>query len=161
MTTPTVSFELATTTAALAIAELSRDVIETGLGWSWTAARVAREINDPESVVLIGRVRRVMVGFAIMSFGSEFSHLSLLAVRSGWQRKGVGRSLFEWLKASALTAGIAIIRVEMRAANRDARLFYRALGFEESGWVPGYYRGRETALRMQLNLRQTTLGFRS
>ena len=75
MTTPTVSFDLATTTDALAIAELSRDVIETGLGWSWTAARVAREINDPESVVLIGRVRRVMVGFAMMSFGNEFSHL--------------------------------------------------------------------------------------
>ncbi len=156
-----VSFGLASALDAMAIAELSRDVIESGLGWSWTPARVLREINDPESVVLIARVRGSMAGFAIMSFGSEISHLSLLAVRAQWHRKGVGRALFDWLKVSALTAGIAVIRVEMRAANRTARQFYRALGFAESGWVPGYYRGRETALRMQLNLRQTTFGLRS
>lgn len=154
------SIDLATPIDALAIAELSRDQIETGLGWSWTPLRVAREIRDPDSIVVVARSRGLMVGFAIAGFGDEIAHISLLAVRREWQRKGAGRAMFDWLKASALTAGIATMRLELRSANRDARLFYRALGFEEAGTAPGYYRGREAALRMQLHLRQTALGFK-
>jgi ribosomal protein S18 acetylase RimI-like enzyme len=154
------SIDLATPIDALAIAELSRDLIETGLGWSWTPLRVAREIRDPDSIVLVARNRGLMVGFAIAGFGDEIAHLSLLAVRREWQRRGAGRTLFTWLKESALTAGIATMRLELRSANRDARLFYRALGFEDAGLAPGYYRGREAALRMELHFRQTEIGFK-
>jgi [ribosomal protein S18]-alanine N-acetyltransferase len=101
-----------------------------------------------------------MVGFAIAGFGDEIAHLSLLAVRREWQRKGAGRALFQWLKESALTAGIATMRLELRSTNREARLFYRALGFEDAGLAPGYYRGREAALRMELHFRQTEIGFK-
>jgi ribosomal-protein-alanine N-acetyltransferase len=158
---PETIYRLADTSDVLGIAEMSRDLIETGLGWSWTPARVAREVRDRDTLVLTARRRRNIGGFAIMSFGDELAHLSLLAVRREWQRQGVGRAMFEWLKASALTAGIATIRLELRAANRDARQFYRALGFEETGYAPGYYRGKETALRMRLNLRPAALGFRT
>ena len=160
MRAPPVKLGLASIDDALAIAEMSRDLIETGLGWSWTPARVAREIRDRESIVLVARLRGLLIGFAVAGFGDEVTHLSLLAVRREWQRRNIGRSLFEWLKASALTAGMAEMRVELRAVNRGARQFYRALGFEEAGWSPGYYRGRETALRMRLNLRPTALGYR-
>jgi ribosomal protein S18 acetylase RimI-like enzyme len=36
----------------------------------------------------------------------------------------------------------------LRAGNEAARGFYRAMGFDETIVVPGYYRGREAALRM-------------
>ncbi|MGH8245375.1 MAG: GNAT family N-acetyltransferase [Gammaproteobacteria bacterium] len=154
-------YRLANLGDAITIAEMSRDLIETGLGWSWTPARVAKEIRDRETVVLTARERAKIIGFAIMSFGDEAAHLSLLAVRRDKQRNGIGSALFHWLKTSALTAGIATIRVELRTANCDARQFYRALGFEETGYAPGYYRGRETALRMRLDLRPAALGFRT
>jgi ribosomal-protein-alanine N-acetyltransferase len=161
VSSPETSYRIAEPADVLGIAEMSRDLIETGLGWSWTPARVAREVRDRDTVVLTARRRQQLGGFAIMNFGDELAHLSLLAVRREWQRQGVGRAMFEWMKASALTAGIATIRLELRAANRDARHFYRALGFEETGYAPGYYRGRETALRMRLNLRPAALGFRT
>jgi ribosomal-protein-alanine N-acetyltransferase len=154
-------FHLASLGDALTIAELSRDLIETGLGWSWTPARVAKEIRDRETLVMTARGRVKIIGFAIMNFGDEIAHLSLLAVRRDKQRQGIGSAMFQWLKISALTAGIATIRVELRAANREARQFYQSLGFEETGYAPGYYRGRETALRMRLNLRPAALGFRT
>jgi ribosomal-protein-alanine N-acetyltransferase len=154
-------YRLATIGDAPHIAEMSRDLIESGLGWSWTPAKVAREIRDRETLVLTARQAAKIIGFGIMSFGDEVAHLSLLAVRRELQRHGIGSAMFHWLKTSALTAGIATIRLELRAANRDARQFYRALGFEETGYAPGYYRGRETALRMRLNLRPAALGFRT
>lgn len=153
-----IAFDLATEADALAIARMSRDLIETGLGWSWTAARVLRSVRDPETVVLVAREARHIVGFAIMNFGEETAHLSLLAVQPSHRRRGVGRHLFEWLKRSALTAGIAVIKLELRAGNAQAQHFYRCLGFEEAGWTTGYYRHRETALRMALRLREPETG---
>jgi ribosomal protein S18 acetylase RimI-like enzyme len=41
----------------------------------------------------------------------------------------------------------------LRAGNTDAHAFYRAIGFEETLRVPGYYSGRETAIRMIRMLR--------
>ncbi|MBM3372654.1 MAG: GNAT family N-acetyltransferase, partial [Betaproteobacteria bacterium] len=61
----------------------------------------------------------------------------------------IGVSLVEWLEASALTAGINRINVEMRANNFAARSFYEALGFSHCGEVRGYYQNIETAVRMQ------------
>ena len=143
---------------ALAVAEMSRDQIETGLGWSWSRQRVARAISDPETLVLTGRHRGRVVGFGIMEFGEETAHLSLLAVKPGYQREGIGTQVFVWLKESALTAGIAVVKLELRATNVVAQHFYRSLGFEEAGWAVGYYRGRETALRMALQLRLQSAG---
>ena len=156
--TESTTFELATETDALGIARMSRDLIETGLGWSWTASRVLRSIRDPETLVLVARDGKNAVGFAIMDFGEEAAHLALLAVEPSHRRRGVGRDLFDWLKESALTAGIAVVKLELRANNVEAQHFYRCLGFEEIGWTVGYYRRRETALRMALRLRQPTAG---
>jgi len=46
----------------------------------------------------------------------------------------------------------------LRASNLEAQQFYRCLGFEEVGWTVGYYRKRETALRMILRLRESSPG---
>lgn len=153
-----ITFELAAEADALGIARMSRDLIETGLGWSWTAARVQRSIRDPETLVLVAREGRRIIGFAIMDFGEEAAHLALLAVDPSHRRRGIGRHLFDWLKESALTAGIAVVKLELRAGNVEAQHFYRCLGFEETGWTVGYYRRRETAMRMALRLRGPTAG---
>lgn len=137
---------------AIRIATLSRDLIEAGLAWSWTTDRVTKSIAHPETVVLTASHHGNLIGFAIMEFGMTSAHLSLLAVSEPCQRQGIGRRLFEWLRKSALTAGIGEIKVEMRANNAAARKFYGRLGFLEIGLVAGYYQRREDALRMKVNL---------
>ena len=135
------------------IAGLSRDLIESGLGWSWSPERVSRSIAEKNTVTLIAAERGRIVAFAIAFFGEEHVHLSLLAVRPTHQRQGIGRRMMDWLLKSARVAGTASIHLELRARNRTARRFYRALGFVETAYVPGYYRGREMALRMTRELR--------
>jgi len=135
------------------ISRMSRELIEFGLGWSWTPARVGREILSTESVVLTACHGDLVVAFAIMHFGDETAHLNLLAVEQEFQRSGIGGHLVAWLEESALTAGIATVTLEVRAENHAARQFYRSLGYREVAVVPRYYRGRESAIRMAHPLR--------
>jgi len=132
---------------------MSRDLIESGLGWSWTRARVTRNIADRDTLSIVVCQGTKLTGFAIMYFGQEHAHLNLLAVRPLYQRTGVGRAMIEWLEKSLKVAGIFTVYLELRESNRAGRSFYRALGFREIGLVPGYYRGREGAVQMSRDLR--------
>jgi ribosomal-protein-alanine N-acetyltransferase len=142
------SLGLAAPADAAPIAVMSRELIETGLPWTWTPERVARNLAQADTLVLTARERACLAGFAIMQFGEERAHLSLFAVRPDCQRQGVGRRMLAWLTESALTAGISSIHLELRENNRDARRFYLKQGYGETARIPGYYQGRETAVRM-------------
>jgi len=145
------------------IAEMSRDMVEQGLAWSWTPARVQHYVTGPESTVLVARntrpgdprygralraARRGIDGFAIMHYGDDVAHLNLLAVAPENRRQGLGRQLMQWLTTTAIEAGVFRINLELRLTNHAARAFYEGLGYEEVGVVQGYYQGREAALRM-------------
>jgi [ribosomal protein S18]-alanine N-acetyltransferase len=148
---------------AQAIATMSRDFIESGLGWKYDAGRVLRAMRDRETLAVVacegakGNLRGAVAGFAIMEFGDERAHLVLLAVRPSHRRLGIGQRLLDWLLESARVAGMASIHLELRAGNDAARRFYRAMGFYETVLVPGYYRSgegrKEGALRMLRVLR--------
>jgi ribosomal protein S18 acetylase RimI-like enzyme len=157
MATSNITLRLGRLTDAASIAVMSRELIETGLGWSWTPARVVRSIRNRDTVTLIAVDGARMVAFAIMHFGDEHAHLNLLAVRPSHQRNGIGTRLVDWMMESAHVAGMVTVSLELRAGNDAARRFYRALGFDDSAFIPGYYRGREMALRMIRELRPANL----
>ncbi len=102
---------------AQALAAMSRDLIEAGLGWDYRRERIARMIADADTVTLVARDGLRISGFAAMTFGDERAHLVLLAVRPSHQRRGIARRLVDWLVESAMTAGVASIHVELRASN--------------------------------------------
>jgi ribosomal protein S18 acetylase RimI-like enzyme len=147
---------LARASDAREIAEMSRDLIEEGLTWSWTPARVQHFITGAESSVVVARRARsgarCLAAFAIMHFGDEVAHLNLLAVAPDYRRQGLGRQLMDWLTATAIEAGVFRINLELRTQNAQARAFYESLGFDQLGVVQGYYQGREAALRMSRHL---------
>jgi len=135
------------------LAAMSRDLVEHGLGWEYRHDRIAALIGERDNVALVSRDGARVAGFAIMSFGDERGHLVLLAVRPSHQRRGIARALVEWLTQSALVAGVASLHVELRAGNAAAYALYRNAGYVETLRVPGYYRGREAAVRMMRLLR--------
>ncbi|MGE0797995.1 MAG: GNAT family N-acetyltransferase [Lautropia sp.] len=140
------------------VAGLSRDLIEHGLGWRWTPARVRAAMNaaDCNLAIAIGRDgssgAETTAGFGLMVYKDDEAHLSLLAVATRWQRRGVARGLVRWLERCALTAGIGIVRLEARAGNRDALAFYASLGYQPVRRVRGYYLGREDAQQLARDL---------
>ena len=181
MTRETFRIELARAADALAIAELSRDTIEHGLGWRWTRDRVMRCIRDPSTNVIVARpanairrptiairrpaipivpdatsIPRDVIGFAIMRYqdrnDDETAHLLLFAVTPTHRRKGLGSALLAWLETTALTAGTGVICLEARISNREARAFYRHHGYREGAHVPAMYRGVEDGIRIAKDL---------
>ena len=168
MTPRAITIRIAEPRDAHAIATMSRDFIESGLGWKYDAPRVLRAIRDRETLAVVAcesaknraapvATRGALTGFAIMELGDERAHLVLLAVRPSHRRMGIGQRLLEWLLESARCAGMASIHLELRANNDAARRFYRAMSFYETVLVPGYYRSgegrKEGALRMLRVLR--------
>jgi ribosomal-protein-alanine N-acetyltransferase len=144
--------ELARVADAPRVAVLSRDLVETGLGWSWRAPRVLRVIRSPDNVVLVARAGARLAGAGIMFYGTDEARLNLLAVARPWQRSGLGTRLVRWLESSALTAGISVVYLEVRAGNAGAQAFYRGLGYCRVQRLPGYYRGHESAVVMARDL---------
>lgn len=149
---------LADAADALAIADMSRELIEHGLERSWTAARVARAIRHCNSVVIKAIVGSAvgdsaLAGFAIMTFADDSAHLSLLAVGRRYRRLAIARHMLTWLERTAVCAGTFFVRLEVRAANRGAAEFYRAVGYDEADLIEGYYDGVEDALVFAKDLR--------
>ncbi len=144
----TATLELARCGDAREIAEMSRDLVEQGLTWSWTPARVQHFIGGADSTVIVARREACIAAFAIMHLGDEVAHLNLLAVAPAHRRQGLGGRLIGWLGETAITSGVFRINLELRAHNDAARAFYEKFGFEPLGVVQGYYQGREGALRM-------------
>ena len=147
------TLRLAHSADAQDVAVMSRDLIESGLGWSWTRARVARNIADRDTLSVVACQGGRLIGFAIAYFGDEHAHLNLLAVKREYQRLGIGTRMIRWLEESARTAGIRAVHLEVRARNQHARRFYRRLGFVEMALLPRYYRGVEAAVWMACDLR--------
>lgn len=135
---------------------MSRDLIETGLGWSWTPRRVQRAMRDRATNVVVAEQGARLAGFAIATYFDERAHLMLFAVDRRRQRQGIGRALWAWLVETMHVAGISSVTLEVRARNTGARDFYRALGFSGEETLRGYYRGIEAAVRMECRIAVAT-----
>ena len=121
-----ISMRLARRSDAPAIAAMSRDLIEAGLGWHYHSERIIKLLDDPNTVTIVACDGERTAGFAIMTLGDERAHLVLLAVRPSHQLRGIGRRMTAWLVKTAATAGVASIHVELRTANKPAYALYRA-----------------------------------
>jgi ribosomal protein S18 acetylase RimI-like enzyme len=137
---------------AQAIAEMSRDLIEHGLGWRWTPSRIRAALQDREINVAVAWEGHVLAGFGVMKYRDDEAELFLLAVRPTHRRKGIGRALVVWLEEAALTAGLGVVYLEARKSNRGARSFYRALEYSEVQKVCGRYLGVEDGIRLAKDL---------
>jgi len=153
MESDAVSLRLAVRGDALVLAEMSRDWIEWGLGWTYRPERIRRLITHRETVAVVACDGAAIVGFAVMQFGDDRAHLVLMAVSPAQRRRGIGRQLLQWLIESAMVAGMASLHLELRAGNSQARDFYATMGFTQTLLMSGYYQGREHALRMVRVLR--------
>ena len=148
-----VAFRLARRADAPTLSAMSRDLIETGLGWHYRQERVAKLLVHPETVTVVACDTERIVGFAIMGLDEERAHIVLLAVQPSHQQRGIGRRMTEWIVGTAATAGVSSVHVELRAANRPAYALYRATGFTQTLRLEGYYSGLESAIRMMRLLR--------
>jgi ribosomal-protein-alanine N-acetyltransferase len=134
------------------IGEMSRDLIEHGLGWRWTPSSIRQCICNSATNVAVAPSDNGIAGFAVMQYKDDEAHLVLLGVDPTQRRRGVASALMAWHETAALTAGIGAIYIEARANNAGTRAFYAKLGYREVQLVRGYYQGVEDAVRLAKDL---------
>jgi ribosomal-protein-alanine N-acetyltransferase len=127
---------------------MSRDYIEQGLPWTWTAGRVEAAIRAADINVVVAGERGAISAFGIMSYPDDDAHLLLFAVRQNQRRRGVGSAILRWLEQAADTAGAKRIRVECRRDNGAARNFYCEHGYQELSITSKFYRGLKDGIHL-------------
>jgi tRNA threonylcarbamoyladenosine biosynthesis protein TsaB len=128
----------------------------------WPQSAYLKAINsqfEPEStprriaLVAAGPQPGSIHGFAVASLLPPRAELETIAVAPEMQRLGLGESLFQALAAELKAADVNELVLEVRASNRPALAFYRALGFIKTDRRPGYYADPiEDAILMSLPL---------
>lgn len=80
-------------------------------------------------------------------------HITNVAVRPDFRRRGIARELLGTAIADARARGFRVVALEVRPSNVEARALYRSLGFEVIGRRRGYYYDTgEDALLMEARL---------
>ncbi len=82
-------------------------------------------LEDDERFVAYGMLRGWDEGFAVPSLG--------VAVRTGLERRGLGRSMMVHLHDEARTRGAGQVRLRVHPDNLPAQRLYRSLGYTERG----------------------------
>jgi ribosomal-protein-alanine N-acetyltransferase len=81
-----------------------------------------------------------LVGFVLTRLAADEMEMLNLAVAPARRRRGLGRRLVAEALARGRARGIEQCWLEVRASNRAALDFYRALGFRERSRRRAYYR---------------------
>lgn len=138
------------------------DIHAEGFPHAWTAADIAKLLNDDTVYAAIARRdsafgSRNPVGFVLARLAADEAEILSIAVSTRYRRAGVGRKLMEDVLRHLFRERISRLFLEVDAENQAAVALYRKLGFKTVGERAGYYReGREkpaTALVMRYDLR--------
>jgi ribosomal-protein-alanine N-acetyltransferase len=105
--------------------------------WS---ARDFQECVASDVVFLVAAAPEGVAGYVIAQDAADEGEILNLAVTPSRHRIGIGRALVERVLATLAGRGVQRVFLEVRESNAAARALYAALGFQEVGRRPRYYR---------------------
>lgn len=116
---------------------------QVSLGQLWSAEGYLREIDSPNSDLL---VLRQIDGEApgLIALGCawailEEAHITILAVQPHFQRQGLGQAMLWALLDAAYHRHLERATLEVRVSNEPAIALYQKFGFREAGKRKRYY----------------------
>jgi ribosomal-protein-alanine N-acetyltransferase len=115
----------------------------------WSAAIWRGELSSPYGLYLVIEDRGEVFGQIGVRHVLGELHITTIAVRPEYRRRGHARALIG--AALAAFPDASHVHLEVRPTNVKAIALYESLGFKETGRRPRYY-GDEDAVLMTLNL---------
>ena len=89
------------------------------------------------------------------------AHISTIAVRPEWRRRGIGELLLVAMLERAVELGADLATLEVRVSNVAAQGLYQKYGFAKVGLRPHYYRDRGEDALIMITKRLTSAAFQS
>ncbi|MDR1606595.1 MAG: ribosomal protein S18-alanine N-acetyltransferase [Streptococcaceae bacterium] len=129
---------------------IERDVYEGETPWTFSHFEHEIKAND-WAIFLTAEANGQIVGFIGARFIPEKNavHLSNLAVRSAYQRQGIGSNLVKRMTQLMGQLGIERLTLEVKRDNLAAQAMYRELGFETKEILTRYYDNQLDGLWME------------
>jgi ribosomal-protein-alanine N-acetyltransferase len=115
----------------------------------WSAAIWRGELSSPYGLYLVIEDRGEVFGQIGVRHVLGELHITTIAVRPEYRRRGHARALIG--AALAAFPDASHVHLEVRPTNVEAIALYESLGFRKTGSRPRYY-GDEDAVLMTLNL---------
>ncbi|MEM7796266.1 MAG: ribosomal protein S18-alanine N-acetyltransferase [Cyanobacteria bacterium P01_C01_bin.118] len=125
------------------------------LGGLWTEAGYRREIDSPNSDLLVLFAEQQVIGLGCLWAILEEAHITTLAIHPDYHRQRLGQLLLVQLLQSARQRELTRATLEVRASNQPALNLYKKFGFCTAGRRKRYYSDGEDALILWSSQLQT------
>ena len=136
----------------------------------YLVARLQRPLTRKEPGFWV-RLRRSLgvaasPGVNILGYGGFWlmageAHISTIAVRPEWRRRGIGELLLVAMLELAVELGGDVATLEVRVSNVTARSLYHKYGFAKVGLRPRYYSDRGEDALIMTTKRLTSAAFQT
>jgi ribosomal-protein-alanine N-acetyltransferase len=117
---------------------------------SYSRAELQYFVRHPRSTTTVAELDGEIAGFCVVDWklesGRKLGHFITIDVAPELRRNGLGRRLMQIGEANLAAMGCVAITLEVAANNTGAQVFYERLGYQQTGWIPGYYADGTNAL---------------
>ena len=114
---------------------------------AWSEDSYVREIgSNKASIYFVAENEDMILGFAGIWLIADEGHITNVAVRPEYLRKGVASTLLRHMLENIKNRGCTTQTLEVRKSNMPAVRLYEGLGFVEEAVRKEYYDDKEDAL---------------
>lgn len=145
--------EIMTETTVPEVAALEASTFST----PWSETSIRAELENPYALWLVAMEGDCLAGYLGTQFGPDGGDIMTIATAPEFRGHGVGKTLISAMVARLKEHHLRWLTLEVRPSNTAAVGLYRALGFQEVGRRPRYYKKpTEDALLMTLFFEEET-----
>ena len=106
---------------------------ECGLIRSWNNPKldIERKVNIQKDLFFVGELSNKIIATAMFGYDGHRGWLNYFAVLPKYQKSGFGKQLLEFGEKILVDKGCPKINLQIRADNKEAINFYKAVGYSE------------------------------
>ena len=117
----------------------------------WSESSIGGELQNQWAIWLVALEGDALAGYLGVQYGPDGADIMTIATAPAFRGRGVGRAVIAEMAARLKTMGLQWLTLEVRPSNTAALGLYEAMGFQQVGRRPRYYRDPvEDAILMTL-----------
>lgn len=117
----------------------------------WSESSIGGELQNQWAIWLVALEGDALAGYLGVQYGPDGADIMTIATAPAFRGRGVGRALIAEMAARLKSMGLQWLTLEVRPSNTAALGLYEAMGFQQVGKRPRYYRDPvEDAILMTL-----------
>lgn len=123
-----------------------------GFEFPWTEEDFVRCLRQRNCIGMVAEHDERVVGYMVYELCKNRLQLLNIAVRGEFRRRGVGTAMVWKLQTKLSAQRRRVLTLEVGERNLPAQLFFRAVGFQATGVLKGWYEhedGDAYAMRLE------------